>query len=423
MKQTTFSLLWKDWRKHKMGSVAVVALTGLFASVLLLLQIWFLQNGFDPSYQMYLSASTMPLLLGICFGGIALLFATLLLPKEKFPFGEVSLRTHASVRAMHWACALGCLYVAVGIFGNGSELFASPLLCLLTQLMCLGSAVYFCLEGSRREVPLPVRVISGFCVIFLTALRVFSLYFDQSRPVSAPMKIWELLGMLSVCLYFLCELRQWLQIPLPRVKQILFGVSVITLGASGVAQLIWGLANGQTQGLWFAFAVLETLLFCRLLMETLFALLPRAWDEVLNYLVFGVLTTVLNLITYVLLTKAGNVHFLVANVVAWIVGVIFAYVVNKFSVFEAKEISFRRIAIEFGLFTSARVLSLGAEELILWVGVSLLSGSDLVFKIIAAVVVIIMNYIASKFFIFRKTSGSADGEATYKSAEEEKNEA
>ncbi len=407
MNNKTLSSLWEDWKTNKAGSLIVTALCGVFTAVLLLLQIFFLKTDFDPSYQMYFSSSTMPLLCGICFGGIALLFATLLFPKGKFPFAEDSVRSHASVRAMNMACALACLFVAIRIFGNQSQLFDSMPVCILTQLMCLGSSVYFFLEGRKKEPSLVLRVVLGFFVILMTALRVFSLYFDQSSPVLAPMKIWELLGMLSVCLYFLCELRQWLQIPFPRLQQILSGVAVITLGLSGVAQLLQYLTEGGGSALSLAFAILETALFCRLVLTQICILWPRAWDEILNYLVFGVLTTVVNLVTYFLLAKTVGIHFLIANVIAWIVGVLFAYVVNKFLVFDAKELALKQIGIEFGLFTAARLLSLGAEELILWIGVSLLSGSDLIAKIVAAVVVIIMNYVASKFVIFQKKKTEA----------------
>ena len=124
--------------------------------------------------------------------------------------------------------------------------------------------------------------------------------------------------------------------------------------------------------------------------------------EIVRYLVFGVLTTVVNLVAFFLLTRTLGMEVLLANILAWIVGVLFAYAVNKFLVFEVKGSTGKQLLTELGLFTAARLFSLGAEELILFIGVYLLAGKDIVAKIVAAVVVIVLNYIASKFLIFRK---------------------
>ena len=119
--------------------------------------------------------------------------------------------------------------------------------------------------------------------------------------------------------------------------------------------------------------------------------------EPLLYLFFGALTTLLNLFVFWLCAKA--MPPLWANIIAWIAGVIFAYVTNRIWVFNSKS---ENLIKEFLSFTAGRLATLGLEELVLWVGISLLGLNTMAVKITAQILVIIGNYLVSKLFVFKK---------------------
>lgn len=126
------------------------------------------------------------------------------------------------------------------------------------------------------------------------------------------------------------------------------------------------------------------------------------YKEIILYLVFGVLTTVVNLVIYFLLTKTflnPDVAWMlqVANVISWLVSVIFAYVTNRKYVFDSHD----GILKEFFKFATARVLSLFFDMFIMFIGVSILGYSDKIVKLVSQVVVILLNYIFSKLFVFK----------------------
>ncbi len=140
------------------------------------------------------------------------------------------------------------------------------------------------------------------------------------------------------------------------------------------------------------------------------------YKELIVYAVFGVLTTVVNLIVFALFSKLlGNEKYLVSNIVAWFAAVSFSYVTNKIWVFESKSWKTRVLLKEIPSFFAARVLTLGIEEAGLYFLVDILSFSDislsvfsfeisgeLIAKAVVAVVVVIVNYIFSKLVIFKK---------------------
>ncbi len=124
------------------------------------------------------------------------------------------------------------------------------------------------------------------------------------------------------------------------------------------------------------------------------------YKEQLLYLFFGALTTLVNLLTFWLCL--AFLPPLTANVIAWIVGVVFAYGTNRTWVFSEKAHEKKGIAREVSSFTLGRLATLGMEELVLWLGISILGISALVIKIIAQLLVIIGNYVISKWIVFKK---------------------
>ena len=132
--------------------------------------------------------------------------------------------------------------------------------------------------------------------------------------------------------------------------------------------------------------------------------LYKKYKEIVNYLIFGVLTTIISLAVYYLLTftviDPKNALLLqVANVISWVAGVLFAYVTNRKYVFASKNEDKLK---EFSSFVGARLVTLIMDMIIMYVGVTLMRGNDKIIKLISQVVVIVSNYLFSKIFVFRR---------------------
>ncbi|WP_051452871.1 GtrA family protein [Atopobacter phocae] len=125
-------------------------------------------------------------------------------------------------------------------------------------------------------------------------------------------------------------------------------------------------------------------------------------NEVMMYLIFGVLTTVVNLIIFFIFTKIFVSGWLLANIIAFIISVLFAYWTNKLYVFKSNSKDKLVILKEFITFISARLFSLGIEILTLFIMLQLLNLNDVFGKVTAQVIVVVLNYVFSKVFVFRK---------------------
>ena len=132
--------------------------------------------------------------------------------------------------------------------------------------------------------------------------------------------------------------------------------------------------------------------------------LYQKYKEIINYLIFGVLTTVVSLIVYYVavytfLNPENAVQLQIANILSWIAGVTFAYFTNRKYVFDSKE---QNRLKEAGKFVMARVVTLLMDMVIMWLGVTVLCFNDKIMKLISQVVIIISNYVFSKIFVFKK---------------------
>lgn len=124
--------------------------------------------------------------------------------------------------------------------------------------------------------------------------------------------------------------------------------------------------------------------------------------ELISYIFWGAASTAVNYGIYFLCTKPLQLDYLVSNVIAWVVSVAFAFVVNKLFVFESKSLVAKTVLSELWKFVSARIFSGMLETGILFVFVTLMHMNDSVIKIAAGVIVIILNYVMSKLLIFNK---------------------
>lgn len=126
--------------------------------------------------------------------------------------------------------------------------------------------------------------------------------------------------------------------------------------------------------------------------------------EVINYIMVGILTTLVSLAVYyalvlTILNPEDALLLQVANVISWIASVTFAYFANRKYVFESKN---EHIVLEAMKFYLSRLGTLLFDMTIMYIGVSLLFYNDKFVKIIVQIIVIIVNYIFSKLFVFQK---------------------
>lgn len=129
-------------------------------------------------------------------------------------------------------------------------------------------------------------------------------------------------------------------------------------------------------------------------------LLYQRYRELINYLFFGVLTTVVNYVTYLALAPFFT-FTTVPTVVAWILSVLFAYLTNRRYVFCSHTVG-KDVLKEASGFFMARVMSGVLDVAIMWVFVDLIGFNDLLIKLLSNVVVVVFNYIASKMVVFSK---------------------
>lgn len=122
--------------------------------------------------------------------------------------------------------------------------------------------------------------------------------------------------------------------------------------------------------------------------------------ETISYIIFGVLTTIVDFLFYILCSKILGINYLLSNVVSWFSAVIFAYITNKMFVFKSESYSLKTLANEIPAFLSARIISLLFSLVFIYMSVVLFGLNDIIAKTFSCVFVVIINYIFSKFFIF-----------------------
>ena len=136
--------------------------------------------------------------------------------------------------------------------------------------------------------------------------------------------------------------------------------------------------------------------------------LYKKYKEIVNYIICGGIATVINIGVFAILNWIlGENLYLFSNIIAIIASVLFQYFSNKFFVFERKKLGKKETFIEFGKFISARAVTAILDMVIMWIGVSLLNFNEIIMKIITNVIVIILNYVFSKFFVFKKDKKEA----------------
>ena len=132
-----------------------------------------------------------------------------------------------------------------------------------------------------------------------------------------------------------------------------------------------------------------------LTMNTIMSLIKKH-EEIIRYLIAGILTTVVSIVSYYLF-RIIHIHYLISTILSWILAVIFAYFVNKFFVFKIN----KKDILEFVNFIKYRLISLLMEFITMYVLVDILFINDRISKIIVQGIVLILNYLFSKIFVFK----------------------
>lgn len=135
--------------------------------------------------------------------------------------------------------------------------------------------------------------------------------------------------------------------------------------------------------------------------QKLKALFVKYYD-LITYLVFGVLTTVVNYLIYLPCYNLLGLGSSVSNVIAWAAAVIFAFLTNKPFVFRSHDWSAETVISELTKFIGTRLGSGALETLILLVCVDWLRWDGNVWKLVTSVLVVVLNYVGSKLLVFRK---------------------
>ena len=121
--------------------------------------------------------------------------------------------------------------------------------------------------------------------------------------------------------------------------------------------------------------------------------------EIIMYLVFGVLTTVVNIVVYYIFSNLLHMNYLFSNAMAWFLSVLFAYVTNRKYVFDSKNNQIIKEAISF---FGSRLATGIMDMVLMWFLVNFNIVNDVVAKVGVNVIVVILNYILSKLVVFKK---------------------
>lgn len=130
-------------------------------------------------------------------------------------------------------------------------------------------------------------------------------------------------------------------------------------------------------------------------------LIKKHWD-IVTYLFFGVLTTAVNYIVYLPLYNLLHFSATLSNCIAWVAAVAFAFLTNKPFVFKSHDWSAGTVLPELTKFVGCRLGSGIAETLIIFLTVDILAWNGNLMKLFTSVLVVILNYVASKLLVFRK---------------------
>ncbi len=131
----------------------------------------------------------------------------------------------------------------------------------------------------------------------------------------------------------------------------------------------------------------------------------KKYEELINYITIGIFTTIVSLTTYYLLTLTildvnNKIYLQIANIISWVAAVTFAYLTNRKYVFKVKKSWNIKECLKFYM---SRLSTLLIDMIIMYIFVSVLKFDNKIVKLIAQTIIIILNYILSKFIVFKSS--------------------
>lgn len=130
--------------------------------------------------------------------------------------------------------------------------------------------------------------------------------------------------------------------------------------------------------------------------------LMKKYEELIMYIIVGVCTMIVSLVSYFIMANTLQMYYQAANIISWVLAVAFAYVTNKKYVFKSPYTSVQATTKELVSFVSSRLASLLVEILSMFFFVQVCQIDDNIVKLMNQVLVTVLNYIFSKFWVFRK---------------------
>lgn len=125
-------------------------------------------------------------------------------------------------------------------------------------------------------------------------------------------------------------------------------------------------------------------------------------NEIILYLIFSILITLVNIIGYIICTRSLSLDVYNSNVIAWLLAILFAYLTNRTFVFHSKAKTFKDKLIEAVNFFGSRLFLFVVDMCVMYIMVDLFNISDMVSKVVVNIIVIVLGYVLSKLFIFKK---------------------
>ena len=129
--------------------------------------------------------------------------------------------------------------------------------------------------------------------------------------------------------------------------------------------------------------------------------LYNKYREIIDYIIFGGLTTIVNIVAFFIFDTLLGWPYLIANAIAIVVSILFAYVTNKLFVFKTRDMTASENIVEFLKFIGFRLVSGLADMAAMWMLVDLISIDTNIAKLLTQFIVVVLNYVFSKLFIFK----------------------
>ena len=132
--------------------------------------------------------------------------------------------------------------------------------------------------------------------------------------------------------------------------------------------------------------------------------------EIINYLLVGGFTTVISIGTFALFINVLGLSTVASNIISWVIVIIIAYILNRYFVFLKHAKDFKGIIREIISFIVARIATLLLETLVVWLGIDVMGFNSeigvVIVKTIGQILVVLSNYILSKFLIFKNSDNT-----------------